>query len=108
MILNVLRIIYNLLTNHNKIDGKQHIDEEMTKKYGSDWLEQCCEALKEIGTTPKPLPYHDWLDLNEVWACIEFSESGQDREVGFDYEREMERKYVEYTKSFDDEERDLR
>jgi len=43
---NILKTIWNFLFHHKTICGKQWIEESMTEKYGSDWLEQCLEALR--------------------------------------------------------------
>ena len=42
------------------------------------------------------LTYEQWLDANEDEAGITFAESGADRELDFDPERELERMYEEY------------
>tara|TARA_R110002167_G_scaffold12105_1_gene51894 strand:- start:64 stop:240 length:177 start_codon:yes stop_codon:yes gene_type:complete len=42
-----LKAIWNFLFNHKTICGKQWIEESMTEKYGTDWLEQCLEGLKD-------------------------------------------------------------
>lgn len=45
--MKTLKTIWNFLFNHKTIDGKQWIDESMTKKYGDDWLYKCLDALKD-------------------------------------------------------------
>ena len=43
--INNLKTLWNFLFNHKTICGKQWIEESMTEKYGSDWLEQCLDGL---------------------------------------------------------------
>ena len=33
--------------NRKTFCGKQYIEESMTKKYGSNWLEECLEGLRD-------------------------------------------------------------
>jgi|TARA_R110000782_G_scaffold15939_1_gene46084 hypothetical protein len=44
--INKFKTVCNFLFNHKTICGKQWIEESMTEKYGSDWLEQCMESLR--------------------------------------------------------------
>jgi hypothetical protein len=44
--INILKTVWNFLFNHKTICGKTQIKNEMSEKYGSDWLEQCMEALR--------------------------------------------------------------
>lgn len=46
-----------------------------------------------------PLEYDKWFELNENELGIAFAESGADRELDFDYERECEKGYEKYLKS---------
>lgn len=47
-IIGVLTVIY-MLTNifSKKINGKEHIEQYMSEKYGEDWLEKCLEIDKK-------------------------------------------------------------
>jgi len=45
--MKTLKTIWNFLFNHKNICGKQKIEEFMTEKYGTDWLKQCLEGLKD-------------------------------------------------------------
>ena len=42
------------------------------------------------------LSFEDWYDLNEDAINIELAESGADRELDFNPEREFDRKYEQY------------
>ena len=41
-----MKKLFNLLFNYKKINSKQLIEQSMSEKYGSDWLEQCMNALR--------------------------------------------------------------
>lgn len=45
----------------------------------------------------KTLPYNEWYDLNEIEILIDCVESGTIKDVNFDMEREMKKRYKEYT-----------
>lgn len=45
-----------------------------------------------------PLEYDKWFELKENELSIAFAESGADRELDFNHERECEKKYEEYLK----------
>ena len=49
------------------------------------------------------LSFEDWLELNEAELLIEFAESGADRELDFDSEREIEERYDTYCREVDRE-----
>lgn len=59
-------------------------DEEYREKYLSDQV--------------RLLTYEDWYNLNEDTINIELAETGADREMDFDSEREFERRYLKYMK----------
>ena len=42
------------------------------------------------------MTFEEWLDLNEGDMYIYFAETGMDRELDFDMENELERRYQEY------------
>ena len=41
-----MKKLFNFLFNYKKINSKQLIEQSMSEKYGSDWLEQCMNALR--------------------------------------------------------------
>ena len=45
------------------------------------------------------LNYEAWYELNEEELYIKFAETGADRELDFDSEREFDREYEEYLNS---------
>tara|TARA_R100000458_G_scaffold54123_1_gene56904 strand:- start:359 stop:562 length:204 start_codon:yes stop_codon:yes gene_type:complete len=47
------------------------------------------------------LDYKEWLYVHEDDIMIELAESGADRELDFDLESEIEKRYVQYCKDFD-------
>jgi len=42
------------------------------------------------------MTFEEWLDLNEDECNIYFAETGMDRELDFNVENELERRYQEY------------
>jgi len=48
----------------------------------------------------RPLPMDVWEEVYQDELEIEAAESGQDRELGFDYDRFVERRYGQYVKEF--------
>jgi len=42
------------------------------------------------------LPFDEWFFLNQIDMDIEFAETGADREMDFDYEKEINKKYKLY------------
>lgn len=51
------------------------------------------------------LTYEQWLEVNADEASIRFAETGVDRELDFDPERELERMYEEYVARYEMEAR---
>ena len=46
-IIGLIPIIWILIYTFSKsINGKEHIEQYMSEKYGKDWLEQCMEGLR--------------------------------------------------------------
>lgn len=46
-IIGLIPIIWILIYTFSKsINGKEHIEQYMSEKYGKDWLEQCMESLR--------------------------------------------------------------
>lgn len=55
---------------------------------------------KEINkSNHQPLSYADWYSTNEDEIYIELAETGSDREMDFDSEREFDDKYEKYLNS---------
>lgn len=47
-IISLILIILVLIYAFSKsINGKEHIEQYMSKKYGDDWLEQCMGGLRD-------------------------------------------------------------
>lgn len=47
------------------------------------------------------LLFDEWFSENEMRINIELAESGADRELDFDYEHEINIRYIEYVNSFE-------
>lgn len=48
----------------------------------------------------KHLTFEEWYELNESDINIELAETGADRELDFDPEREFDKKYEDYLNSY--------
>jgi len=44
--------------------------------------------------------YVEWFSINEEDICIELAESGADREMDFDIEKEFDVRYEDYRKNY--------
>jgi hypothetical protein len=49
----------------------------------------------------KPLEFDEWFLINEDSLLIEFSETGADREFGFDFELGTEKEYDKYLENWE-------
>ena len=52
-------------------------------------------------TESKLLSFEDWYDIHEEEIYIELAESGADRELDFDSEKEFEERYLKYCENIE-------
>lgn len=68
--------------------------------YEKDFNEVKFEELKEIVrnrlNTTKLMSFEEWCEINEDLVNLEISESGADREMDFDSEKEFNKRYEKY------------
>jgi len=66
-----------------------------TKVTGTIWI----IVKQECKTRPRKLSYDKWYDVVEDEINIELAESGADRELDFDSEKEFEARYQKYLRN---------
>lgn len=90
----IANLIEGIKTNP---ESRRHMVTAIDPAHDQDLALYWCHSMFQFNCRPIPTyTYEEWYDIYEEEIYIELAESGADRELCFDSEREFEKRYEEY------------